>query len=201
MTVTAYVDANEVTVDIVRPLTEIIPFSDPQYPPASASGEWTMDMPVTNVTGLDHLEGEAVKVLADGNVVNGLTVTNGGITLPLAASRIIVGIGYKSTARNLPMNIQGAVVENKQKRVMGLSMRVKDTRGLKAGNVLTDLSVVKERTDEAYGEPTRLLNGMTSLVIEPIWDDEAQSYLVVDDPLPATILGYVVEAEAGDDSK
>ena len=200
MTVASYVDANDIKVDIVRDITEVVPFSD-DYPKLVDSGDWTMDTPVTSISGLTHLEGEEVKVLADGNVIEGLMVTNGAITLPLAATRVIIGLGYECTAKNLPMNIQGEVVENKQQRVMWLSMRVKDTRGLRDGNDLNDLSIIKERTDEAYGEPTRLLNGMTNLAIEPIWGPEGQSYLVQRDPLPATVLGYVIEAEVGDDSK
>src|SRR5690606_5043865 len=36
---------------------------------------------ITTVTGLDHLEGEEVVVLADGGVINDLTVSGGSITL------------------------------------------------------------------------------------------------------------------------
>ena len=36
---------------------------------------------VTSIAGLDHLEGETVACLADGNVVAGLTVSNGAVTL------------------------------------------------------------------------------------------------------------------------
>lgn len=56
----------------------------------------------TEITGLGHLEGEEVMVLADGGVVEGLTVTGGAITLPEAASKVHVGLAYESVARTLP---------------------------------------------------------------------------------------------------
>lgn len=201
MNVATFVSAFEITVNIIRDLWQFVPFTDPAYPKIMESGDWTMDTPVTTISGLHHLEGEAVAVLADGNVINGLTVSSGIITLPVAATRVIIGLKYVCKARNLPMNIQGAVIENKRKRVLGLAMRLKDTRGLKAGNELDDLNDIKDREGEAYGEPTVLLNGMTNLSIEPVWGEEGQSYLVQEDPLPATVLGYVLETETGDDTK
>lgn len=47
--------------------------------------------PITNVTGLDHLEGETVDVLADGVWLQ-KEVENGSFTLDDAASRIAVGL-------------------------------------------------------------------------------------------------------------
>lgn len=199
MRVATVVDPSNITVDIIRDITEIVPFTIPSYPKMAKAGFWTMDAEVTVINGLDHLEGETVAVLSDGNVVNNKVVTDGSITLPKAASRIIIGLAYSCTAQNLPLNIQNTVVEDKRKRVASIAMRVKDTRGLKAGNELDHLYDLKLRTDEAYGEPTRLKNGMVELPIEPIWSEDAQSYLVQNDPLPATILGYVLHVEVGDD--
>lgn len=201
MRVISFVNSYSITVDIIRPITETIPFSDPVIVKRAESGEWSLDAETTLIRGLEHLEGESVSVLADGNVVTGLTVSGGSITLPKAASRVTVGLMYRCLAQNLPLNIDGLVIENKRKRVTGIAARLKDTRGLQAGNSLSSLYSVKERTVEAYGEATELVNGMTTIMLEPIWDTEVQSYLVQDDPLPATVLGYVLEAELGDDTK
>ena len=50
---------------------------------------------VTTLNGLDHLEGETVIALADGNLVTGLTVASGAVTLANAASIIHVGPSNK----------------------------------------------------------------------------------------------------------
>jgi hypothetical protein len=51
----------------------------------------------TAVTGLSHLEGEIVDILADGAVQPSKTVTSGAITLDAAAGTVVVGLPYVST--------------------------------------------------------------------------------------------------------
>src|SRR3546814_17498757 len=60
----------------------------------------------TTITGLDHLEGETVKILADGAVVADKTVSSGSITLVAAASVVQVGLGY--THRGKTLKIEAA---------------------------------------------------------------------------------------------
>jgi hypothetical protein len=49
----------------------------------------------TVINGLQHLEGETVYGLADGKPTGALTVTNGQVTLPVAGSNIVIGLGYE----------------------------------------------------------------------------------------------------------
>lgn len=60
----------------------------------------------TAVSGLDHLEGEDVAVLADGEVVEDMTVASGAITLPTAATKIVVGLPYTSILQPTKTEIQ-----------------------------------------------------------------------------------------------
>lgn len=53
--------------------------------------------PTTKVTGLHHLTGETVSILADGYSVPDQTVTDGMVTLPQAATKVVVGLPYTST--------------------------------------------------------------------------------------------------------
>jgi len=195
--VASYISPAEITVDFVRPITDLVPFTE--TPRDALAGEWTLDAEFTVVSGLHHLEGEAVAVLADGNVVTGLTVNDGSITLPQAASRVIVGLSYRCTAKNLPLNSNNIVIENKRKRAVALAIRTMKTRGLRAGNALTDLYPIKEVQSGLYGEAAAAYTGLYYHLMEPIWSEDGQSYLVQDDPLPATVLGYVAEVEVGDD--
>ena len=61
--------------------------------------------PTTTLSGLDHLEGETLVALADGNLVTNLTVTSGAVTLPNEASKIHIGLSYDATMETLPLNI------------------------------------------------------------------------------------------------
>lgn len=58
------------------------------------------------ISGLDHLEGREVVALADGDVVAGLTVTGGAVTLPFPASLVHVGLPYTAEIESLPPAIQ-----------------------------------------------------------------------------------------------
>lgn len=63
---------------------------------------------VTSVSGLDHLEGETVKVLGDGAIQSDQTVSSGAITLDTAAAVIQVGLGYTHKMESLKITA-GAV--------------------------------------------------------------------------------------------
>ncbi|MBQ9405249.1 MAG: hypothetical protein IJU37_00750 [Desulfovibrio sp.] len=62
--------------------------------------------PTDTMTGLEHLEGRAVAVLADGSPVEGCIVHNGTITIPYAATTIHAGLPYTSVLSPLPMEGQ-----------------------------------------------------------------------------------------------
>lgn len=199
-TITGYTSGTVVTANIVREITEIV--QEDGRPLPVVSGDWTMDSNVTELSGLWHLEGEVVQVLADGNVVVDLTVVDGAVTLPAGASNIVAGLKFTCIAQTLPPTMaEPNVIEGKRKSIVGSAVRVHDTRGLQVGATLSSLYPMKERTTEAYGEPTVLQRGFKHILIQSDWDDNGQTLYVQDQPLPATILGLVTDMEVGDDSR
>lgn len=60
------------------------------------------ETPSSVVTGLSHLEGQTVCVVADGSVMEEKTVTNGQITLERPASVVEVGFNFRSEIKDLP---------------------------------------------------------------------------------------------------
>lgn len=197
-TVTECTDTTHVVVSFVQPITVTLP-EDDTIPLEVASGDWTLDTPVSSVSGLWHLEGETVAILADGNVMPNRVVVDGAVTLDYPATKVVVGLPYTCIARNLPITSQQGVVEDKRKRLTGIAARIHDTRGLKVGRTLNQLRPMKERTNEALGEPTRLIRDMKYVAIESAFDKNGQSYFVQEFPLPATLLAYVQNLEIGDD--
>lgn len=197
--VTEYTDTTNVKVRWLRDMTEVIPEDDSNTPLTIASGEWTMDAPTTSVGGLWHLEGESITGLADGNVVKPMTVSNGSVTLDAAATRIILGLHYTPKATTLPITAPPEVLEGRRKRIVGLVARMHDSRGLKYGTDLSKLYEFKERTTELPGEPVTPVRGPKNVHVGMAFKLEAQTYFVQDYPLPATLLGAILEAEIGDD--
>lgn len=123
--------------------------------------------PQTALVGLDHLEGEAVVALADGNIVEDLVVTDGAVALPNAASDVTIGLPYDALVETLPLAIQTKAGWTIARRstVGELVIRVIDTRGLEAGPDEGHLFPIKPRQDERYGDPNALKTG--DYVVDP----------------------------------
>lgn len=184
-------------VEWLRKPTQFIPQTDIVLP--GTVGKWTFDQPITEVYGLWHLEGMKVAILADGNVVEPQVVTNGRIFLPYGVTRVTVGLSYRCVMQTLPPTSYEDGIDHKRKNILGVYMRQYESRGLKAGADLDHLYAVRERTTEPMGEPIRSINGVRGVLVSSEWDVNGQTYIVQDDPLPAMLLGLVVEADVGDD--
>lgn len=197
-TITAYTDSTHLVGTFTRDMTDVIP-EDPENTPLEAeSGEWTLDSKVTEVTGLDHIEGETVSALIDGNTAMGLTVTDGAVTLPVAGSKIIVGLPYKCQLKSLPLDTGEPTVQGKRKKVAALTIRASETRGLTVGPDFDTLSEFKQRTFQDMGQPIDLYDGDMRIVMPPNWTEPGQYCVEQSYPLPATVLAFIPEIVLGD---
>lgn len=194
--ITAFTNTTNVRVTIQRPITDLINETETPWP--FEEGEWTMNAPFNIISGLEHLEGEVLSILADGNVITPKEVVDGEIDLGVDVTLARAGIGYTCRARTLPLTAGDAAIENKRLSVIGTAVRIHDTRGLKTGSALNKLRPMRERTDEGYGEAIRLQSELKHMLIESDWDEHGQTYYVQEDPLPATVIGIVAKVDIGD---
>lgn len=151
------------------------------------------------ISGLGHLEGREVVALADGDVVDGLTVINGSVTLPFAASKVHVGLPYTAEMENLPPAIQFDDVGASRGRPHRASMvriQMENTRGVQ---IVTPDGRTNEivQTGSDLAEAMPLWTGMHDLNIPPFWDKDGTVTLRQPYPLPMTILGLSVELSIG----
>jgi hypothetical protein len=148
---------------------------------------------VTSITGLNHLEGQEVVVLANGYVVTGLTVSAGGITLPNAASRVHIGLGYESAIETLNPEVKSttrATVQSDRKRISNITVRVETTRGVWIGPDSTRTVEMKQGLNE-------LTTGDLSMAIRPTWNTAGRVYIKQPSPLPMTVLAVVPDVTVG----
>lgn len=155
-------------------------------------------VPVTHVAGLDHLEGQPVAVLADGNVVSGLTVKDGAITLPRAASRVHAGLKYIADIQTLDMEPSQGTIQNRIRKFSKVTVRFKDSRGLFIGTDLADLYEMKQREFEDMSDPTLLLTGTREITLSSDWENSSKLFLRQRYPLPMTILSVMPEVDVSD---
>jgi len=153
----------------------------------------------TSITGLSHLEGETVVALADGDVVSGLTVSSGAVTLPEAASKVHVGLAYEAEVENLPPAIDlqdvGAA-RGRPIKATRLFLQLEKTRGIKAGPSRDKLTeFVQTSVDLAAEIP--LFTGMEGFQLYPDWNRDGTVVIKQEYPLPMTVLGISPELSVG----
>ena len=175
------------------------------------------ETPSREVSGLSHLEGREVVCLADGNVIEGLTVENGKVVLPHAASVVHVGLPYAALLETLELvyGRQDGTQLTRRSRISSVTARVERTRGLFIGTEVsrksprdtsdkTGLTAVEEallseapqRTDERYNEPVGLYTKDYKLHLSSGYG-QGTITCWAPYPLPCSILALVAEVETG----
>ncbi len=145
---------------------------------------------VTELDGFEHLAGETVVGLIDGNVVRNISVNSlGEVTLDRRAARIKLGIPYISDLETFPLvSPSTGAGSGSFSSIRQVFVRLKDSRGMLIGPDSDNLREWKQRQFEKYGEPTRLFSGVIKLHPAGQWDRDASVFIRQKDPLPLTIL-------------
>lgn len=173
------------------------------------------DSPSDVVSGLSHLEGREVVCLADGFVIEGLTVKDGKVTLPRPFSLVHVGLPYAALVETLELSYdrQDGTQLTRKSRVASVTARVERTRGLFVGAEVSQssphdlsqkegltaveeelLSEAPQRTDENYDEAVGLYTQDYKLFLSSGYGSgKVTCYAPY--PLPCSILALVAEVE------
>lgn len=141
--------------------------------------------PATTFTGLSHLEGCTVQVLADGGYVGTKVVASGQVTLDAAASKVHIGLGFVSTIQTL--DPEGGSVhgtsQGKIKRIHTLSVRVKDTLPFYHGVAVAD-SVKCE-------EFSAITTGDIHISLQQPYSDSGSYTIYQKDPVALNVLALI----------
>ena len=154
--------------------------------------------PADTISGLAHMEGCTVSILADGAVHPPRVVTGGAVQLEVEASVVHIGLPIEADAQTLPLafEIQG-FGQGRQKNVNKAWLRVYRSSGIFAGPSFDRLTEAKQRTTEPYGSPPALKSEEIPIVIAPSWTDNGQVCVRQSDPLPLTIVSMSLEVSIG----
>ena len=158
---------------------------------------------ISVITGLDHLEGEAVLALADGNVdstayeASTMVVTDGQVTLTNPASIIHIGLPWTGTLTSLPLNL-AVPTTSRRKVVKSVTTRVENTRGLKVGPDVDNLESYPARSTELWGDPAAVISDLIKIPISDDWDREAGVTYQTEPGLPMTILSMFADTDVGE---
>lgn len=156
---------------------------------------YAFDTPQTVLNNLDHLNGRTIKVLADGDVVSGLVVAGGKVTLPNAVSVATAGLPFTAEIETLPLAFQGSTgsVVNKPQSSAKALVRVINSRGIKAGPTVDKLDSLRPRNRPVLGQPAALENGVLETFTKPHISGGSTCVVQSSDPLPLTITGILLD--------
>ncbi len=154
----------------------------------------------TTITGLGHLEGKTVQVLADGNVLPLQLVTDGQIKLLTSYDHLFIGLPYTSTLKTLPIEFNGndGSYGSRKKRIARMMIMFKDSRGGKYGIDPDHLDEIKWRSNEAWDTPINLYTGKQFITVpQSGYDVTLMCMICQEDPLPMNILSIIPEVVPG----
>jgi hypothetical protein len=226
-TVTGYVSPTQVTGTITVPITALtpdIPGNLTQIPLPAMAGNWSIGTSVTSVSGLNHLEGMTVTGLADGAVIPPTVVTNGAIALPNPASLVVVGLPFQAQVQSLHLQQPGQEIQDERKRVIGVTVRLEQSRGVKLGANQPNASAQENTANAPWGvypfgrmievpetqnligpaQYLPLFTGDRYIPIDDDWNMPGQSAppgmiaAQQDYPLPLNVLAFIPKFATGD---
>ena len=152
----------------------------------------------TVITGLDHLEGQTVKIWADGAIQADKTVASGQITLDTAASVVQIGLGYTHKLKSLKIsagNPAGTPL-GKIKRIYGLVFSLLNSHTLKFG---PDSDNLTERDFRVVSDPmdagAPLFTGEQFVEFSGDYSRDARIVIEDDSPAPFTLLALAPEIQ------
>jgi hypothetical protein len=163
-------------------------------------------VPATVFSGLEHLEGEAVAVLADGYEVEGLTVTSGSITLARAASKVHVGLAYLPAIELLDIDVASAsdTLKSRSVSVSKVLIEVEKSRGGFIGpradgevTIAPVLQEIKPRFESDGYNAIALRTFKQEVIIEPQWSKGGGVRIEQRSPLPLAILSVIPTVDLG----
>jgi len=162
----------------------------------------------TTISGLNHLEGELVAVVADGVVLydgdpadpraETFRVTGGTIAAVIPAATIIhAGLPIRfGDIESLELDVQGTAVRDKQKRIGSLALLLEtSTRTFWAGPDPAHL--VKHKLAPFESGAGLPYTGQVALNIPTEYNDRGRVFIRQTDPLPLTILALLPNVELG----
>jgi len=154
----------------------------------------------STLSGLDHLEGETVKIIINGATHPDRVVSAGSISLDIATTDAVVGLGYSSLLQTMRIDEgSGITDQTKTKRIYDVTVRFFETVGAKVGPNEDNLDIIPFRdSSAAMTAPVPLFTGDKSTEFPSDYGTDGFVVVKQDQPLPMTILAIYARLELYD---
>ena len=155
----------------------------------------------TTISGLDHLEGQTVSILADGATHPDKTVSSGSVTLDRSATNVKLGLAYKSILQTMRLNAgsQNGTSQAKTKRIYEITIRLYESVGVEVGESLSNMERIPFRTSsDPMDEGIPVFTGDKTVEFRGNYDTDGFIFVRQTQPLPLTILSLYPDLQTND---
>lgn len=145
----------------------------------------------TTISGLNHLEGESVSILANGSTHPNKTVSSGSITLDRSATKAHIGLGFDSTLQTMRVDAGGTegTAQGKIKRIHDVTLRLFRTVGIQVGSSESEIDRIPFRSSaDAMGSALSMFTGDKEVEFRGGFDNDGFIVVKQNQPLPTTVL-------------
>ena len=156
---------------------------------------------VTTISGLDHLEGQTVSILANGATHPDKTVSNGSITLDRSSTNVKVGLSYSSILQTMRLDAgsQNGTSQGKTKRIYEITIRLYESVGVEVGESLDNMERIPFRTSaDPMDQGIPPFTGDKAVEFRGNYDTDGFIFVRQTQPLPLTILSLYPELQTND---
>ena len=147
--------------------------------------------PTKTLSGLSHLAGKTVQILAGGAQYADQAVSaEGTVTIPDLQSSWCVGLGYDSDLEPLGLEVptNEGTSQGKQKRIHEVAVKFYETIGGWIGPDEGHLDEIITRTTELIGDPPNLYTGDYDMAFPGGYSKNAEILIRQDKPFPMTVI-------------
>jgi hypothetical protein len=155
----------------------------------------------TTISGLDHLEGQTVSVLANGSTHPDKTVSGGSITLARSSTKVKVGLKYTSLLQTMRLDAgsQNGTSQSKTKRIFNIAIRLYESIGVEVGPDLSNMEAIPFRSSaNPMDQAIPVFTGDKDIEFRGNYETDGFIYVRQTQPLPLTILSLYPELITND---
>lgn len=146
-------------------------------------------------SGLSHLEGKTVKILADGAPVPDQVVASGAVTLDDPASVVHIGLAYETIIQPMRLDVdsQAGVSQGQVKQIRELVLRLNNSLGLQYGDGEAFYNLSFRDTSDYMDAAPPLFTGDKVVEFDGDFDLDVPFIVKQSQPLPLCLLAIIVK--------
>ena len=156
---------------------------------------------VTTISGLGHLEGQTVSILADGATHPNKVVSSGEITLDRSATKVKIGLSYTSLLQTMRIDAgaQNGTSQSKTKRIYEITARLYESIGVEIGPDLNNMERIPFRSSaNAMDSGINVFTGDKEIEFRGNYETDGFIFVRQNQPLPLTILSLYPKLQTND---